>query len=890
MSPLKDPFRAKSTFETGSGKAVLYRLSALEEAGLVKVAKLPFSIRVLLENLLRNYDGFLVTEEDVKTVASWNPKSLSSKEIPFIPSRVVHQDFTGVPIVADMAAMRSALAKLGGDADQINPLVPVDLVIDHSVQTDVVGTEWAYKFNVEREYERNTERYAFLKWSQKAFQNFRVVPPGMGIIHQINLEYLSPCVDLRTINGEQVALPDTVVGTDSHTTMINGLGVLGWGVGGIEAEAAMLGQPSYMLLPEVIGVKLTGKLPEGATATDLVLTITQMLRKKGVVEKFVEFFGSGLSQLSLADRATLANMAPEYGATMGFFPVDDATLAYLRLTGRDDDRVTLIEAYCRQNNLFRSDETPDPEYTDIVHLDLGDVVPSLAGPRRPQDRVTLAGVKDSFQAGFGDAVKGGGVAVKTKTGAEHGSVVIAAITSCTNTSNPSVMMGAGLLAKKAVEKGLTSKNWVRTSVAPGSRVVTDYYKAAGVMDALEKLGFYVAGYGCTTCIGNTGVLDKEVLQDIQENDLVVSAVISGNRNFEGRVNPAVKANFLASPMLVVAYALAGTVNIDMTTEPLGTDRDGSPVYLKDIWPTSREIQETIAQAITPAMFRKQYATVFDGDENWAKLSAPTGSSYQWDENSSYIQEPPYFVDMPAEPQPTHNIKGARALAVLGDSITTDHISPAGAIPANSPTADYLHTFGIGVEDFNTYGARRGNHEVMMRGTFGNIRLKNFIAPDKEGDWTVHFPSGELTRIYHAAMRYKLESTPLVILGGKDYGMGSSRDWAAKGPMLLGVKAVIAENFERIHRSNLVFMGVVPLVFQNGQSWKGLGLDGSEVYDIFGLEGEITPRQDVKVVAKKADGSEVAFTVTVRFDSPVEIDYYRNGGILQTVLRRLAKEA
>jgi aconitate hydratase len=888
MTVKVDPFQAKDTFETGSGRAVVYRLSSLEKAGLAKIDRLPFSIRILLENLLRNHDGFLVTEEDVKALAAWAPGKLPAKEIPFIPSRVVLQDFTGVPVVADLAAMRNAVEKLGGKADQINPLVPVDLVIDHSVQVDAFGAEWAYQYNVEREYERNRERYVFLKWAQKAFKNFRAVPPGMGIIHQVNLEYLSPCVSVREIDGEQVALPDTVVGTDSHTTMINGLGVLGWGVGGIEAEAAMLGQPSYMLIPEVIGFKLTGKLPEGATATDLVLTVTQMLRKKGVVEKFVEFYGPGLSQLSLADRATIANMAPEYGATMGFFPVDEITLEFLHQTGRSAEQVELVKRYCALQGLFRTDATPDPLFTDTLELDLATVEPSLAGPKRPQDRVTLAGVKDSFRSNFPDAIKGGGVAVATKTGVQNGSVTIAAITSCTNTSNPSVMMGAGLLAKKAAEKGLTRKPWVKTSLAPGSRVVTDYLNAGGVMPALESLGFHVVGYGCTTCIGNSGSLPEEVAADVQQNDLVVSAVISGNRNFEGRVNPLVKANYLASPMLVVAYSIAGTVDIDLTNDPIGTGTGGQPVYLKEIWPTAEEIRTAISQALTPEMFKQEYGTVFDGDKNWQELQAPTGELFAWDADSTYIQEPPYFKGMPEAAPGTADIQGAKVLAYVGDSVTTDHISPAGNIARNSPAAQYLMEHGVQPADFNSYGSRRGNHEVMQRGTFANIRLKNLLADGKEGGYAKYLPTGEILSIWDAAVKYMNDGTPLIIVAGKDYGMGSSRDWAAKGVMLQGVKAVIAESYERIHRSNLIGMGVLPLVFKQGESLKTLGLDGTETYAIAGIAGELKPRMDVHVTATKADGTEVKFTVTARLDTPVEIEYYKNGGILQTVLRRLAK--
>jgi aconitate hydratase len=888
----RNPYNARTALKTGTTTATIYRLGALEEQGLTSLAKLPVSIRILLENLLRNCDGSLVTEADVAALAAWSPTGLPNREIPFIPSRVVLQDFTGVPVVADLAAMRSAVVKLGGKAEQINPLVPVDLVIDHSVQVDAFGSEWAYQYNVEREFERNRERYVFLKWAQKAFQNFRAVPPGMGIVHQVNLEYLSPVVDVRTADGEQTALPDTVVGTDSHTTMINGLGVLGWGVGGIEAEAAMLGQPYYMQIPEVIGFKLTGRLPEGATATDLVLTVTQILRKKGVVEKFVEFYGPGLSQLSLADRATIANMAPEYGATIGFFPVDDQSLTYLRQTGRSEEQIALVEAYFKAQGLFRTDATPDPLYTDTLDLDLSNVEPSLAGPKRPQDRVPLTGVRDSFRGALREYGKGpgGGVAVATKTGVEHGSVVIAAITSCTNTSNPSVMVGAGLVAKKAVEKGLSVKPWVKTSLAPGSRVVTEYLTAAGLMPYLEALKFHVVGYGCTTCIGNSGDLPPDVAKDVTENQLVVGAVLSGNRNFEGRINPLVQANYLASPMLVVAYALAGTVDLDMTSEPLGIDSDGNPVYLRDIWPSSTEIQAAIRAAITPEMYREQYRKVFAGDENWQKLGAPSGVLYEWDDASTYLREPPYFVGMGMEPLPVTDIEGARVLAAVADSITTDHISPAGAIAKKSPTADYLRASGVPEAEFNTYGSRRGNHEVMMRGTFGNIRLKNAMVGGKEGPFTIKHPEGVEIFIYDAAMLYQAEGTPLVVLAGRDYGMGSSRDWAAKGTMLLGVRAVIAESYERIHRSNLIGMGVLPLQFKEGQSWKGLGLTGAEVLDLTGIAGGLQPRQDVIVRAAKPDGSALWFTATLRLDNPVEIEYYHNGGILQTVLRRLAQEA
>ncbi len=888
MATYKDPFGAKATLDTGSGQATIYRLDRLEAAGVAQMSKLPFSIRVLLENLLRNVDGYLVTEDDVRLLASWKPGPLPVKEIPFLPSRVVLQDFTGVPCVADLAAMRSAVVEMGGKPQRINPLIPVDLVIDHSVQIDAYGSDDAYNQNVKLEYERNQERYAFLKWAQNSFQNFRAVPPGTGIVHQVNLEYLSPAVHVRKRGDDLVAFPDTVVGTDSHTTMINGLGVLGWGVGGIEAEAVMLGQPYYMLIPEVIGFKLVGRLPEGATATDLVLTVVQMLRKKGVVDKFVEFYGPGLSGLSLADRATIANMAPEYGATMGFFPVDNATLDYLTFTGRDAALVKLVEEYSKAQGLFRSDDTPDPEYTDTLTLDLSTVEASLAGPRRPQDRLTLGEVKPGFRSVLKDSFNKETTAA-VDSGMGNGAVVIAAITSCTNTSNPSVLIGAGLVAKKAVEKGLSVPGYVKTSLAPGSRVVNDYLNAAGLLPYLEALRFHIVGYGCTTCIGNSGPLPEEVAKVVSDNDLVVSAVLSGNRNFEGRINPLVKANYLASPMLVVAYALAGTVDKDLSTEPVGTGKDGQPVYLKDIWPTSAEIQQTMAAALKPEMYKSSYAQVFAGDQHWQGLNVPEGDLYQWDAASTYLQEPPFFSNLSPEPTPPGDIVGARPLALLGDSITTDHISPAGDIANGSPAARYLNENNVARVDFNTYGSRRGNHEVMMRGTFANIRLKNVLAGGKEGGWTVHVPSGEVLSIYDASMRYQAEGTSLVVLAGKEYGTGSSRDWAAKGTMLLGARAVIAESFERIHRGNLIGMGVLPLVFKAGESWKSLGLTGQETFDIQGISGDLSPRQDVAVVARRADGSEVRFTVTSRLDSQVEIEYYRNGGILQTVLRRMVKE-
>jgi len=895
-----NPFGSRSVLETGRGKAVIYRLDALEKAGVANVSRLPFSLRVLLESLLRNCDGYAVTEEQIEALARWRPGNVPEQEIGFMPARVLLQDFTGVPCVVDLAAMRSAIARRGGDPKRINPLIPVDLVIDHSVIVDAFGTPDAFRFNVEKEFERNRERYLLLRWAQKAFDNFRVVPPGTGIVHQVNLEYLAKVAQWREVNGEAVVFPDSVLGTDSHTTMINGLGVLGWGVGGIEAEAVMLGQPYYMLIPEVVGVRLTGELPEGATATDLVLTVTQMLRKHGVVGKFVEFFGDGLNRLPLADRATIGNMAPEYGATCGFFPVDNEVLNYLRFTGRDPELVDLVERYYKEQGLFRTDDTPEPEFSVVLELDMSTVEPSLAGPRRPQDRVPLGKVRESFRIALRDyfgkgeeapaaPAAGGGVAVATRQATEltHGSVVIAAITSCTNTSNPSVMVGAGLLAKKAVERGLAVSPHVKTSLAPGSRVVTDYLEAAGLLPYLEKLGFHVVGYGCTTCIGNSGALPEPVAEAIKERDLVTAAVLSGNRNFEGRINPLVKANYLASPILVVAYALAGTVDIDLTKDPIGYDREGRPVYLKDIWPSQEEIRDTIAQALRPEMFRERYASVFDGDERWQSLPVPEGDLYEWDPNSTYVQEPPFFADMTAEVGDIEDITGARVLVMLGDSITTDHISPAGSFPADSPAGRYLQERGVAPRDFNSYGSRRGNHEVMMRGTFANIRLRNELVPGKEGGWTRYLPTGEIMTVYDAAMKYKEAGIPVLVIAGQEYGTGSSRDWAAKGSFLLGVRAVIAESFERIHRSNLVGMGVLPLQFMPGEGRKTLGLTGEEVFHIEGLR-DLRPRQEVVVRAVRPDGSEFTFRTIARIDTPVEVEYYRNGGILQTVLRKLWK--
>jgi aconitate hydratase len=919
-----DPFGAKTTLETAAGKVTFYRIGRLAEHGVSDPSRLPFSIRVLLENLLRHCDGHLVTEEDVLALARWAPRDLPDREIPFMPARVILQDFTGVPAVVDLAAMRSAVKRLGGDPRRINPLVPADLVIDHSVQVDFFGTELAFHLNVEKEFERNRERYALLRWAQKAFRNFRVVPPGTGIVHQVNLEYLAKVVQTREVNGEVEAFPDTLVGTDSHTTMINALGVLGWGVGGIEAEAVMLGQPYDMRIPEVIGVRLTGRLPEGATATDLVLTITQLLRKKGVVDKFVEFFGPGLRALSLPDRATIANMAPEYGATCGFFPVDGETLAYLRGTGRDPDLVDLVERYTKAQGLFYDGQGPDPLYTDVVELDLGTIEPTLAGPRRPHDRVPLREVKRQFwesiasmlpspnpaQAQAVGRLEGEGGVVAPAPAATaapsapatwvsldgqtvalgHGAVVIAAITSCTNTSNPSVMIGAGLLARNAVKRGLTVKPYVKTSLAPGSPVVVDYLRRAGLLPYLEALRFHLVGFGCTTCIGNSGPLPEPIAKAIREHNLVAVAVLSGNRNFEARIHPLVRANYLASPMLVVAYALAGRIDIDFEREPVGFDPNGQPVFLRDIWPSQEEIQGTIRESLDPEMFRARYARVFEGDERWRSLPVPEGDLYEWDPDSTYIQEPPFFREFSLEPPPLQDIRGARVLAVLGDTVTTDHISPAGSIPVNSPAGQYLISRGVQPADFNTYGARRGNHEVMIRGTFANIRLKNMLVPGTEGGYTVYHPTGERMTIYEAAMRYQEAGTPLIILAGKEYGSGSSRDWAAKGTALLGVKAVLAESFERIHRSNLVGMGVLPLQFRPGENRESLGLTGFEIYDIEGIAQGLRPRQEVIVRARRADGTEIAFPAIARLDTPVEVEYYRHGGILPAVLRRILQEA
>ncbi len=877
----QNSFGAAATLRSGSAGYQMFRLDALEKRGYPQVAKLPFSIKILLENLLRHEDGQRVKGADIEAIASGNA---GAKEISFMPARVLLQDFTGVPCAVDLAAMRDALAALGADPGKANPMLPADLVIDHSVQVDQFGSAGAFDANALLEYSRNRERYSFLRWAQTAFEDFRVVPPDTGIVHQINLEYLASVV-FRNNKGD--AYPDTLVGTDSHTTMVNGLGVVGWGVGGIEAEAAMLGQPISMLLPEVLGFRLHGKLHEGCTATDLVLTVTQILRKKGVVGKFVEFFGSGLGQLSVADRATVANMAPEYGATIGFFPVDSETLNYLRFTGRPAELVNLVEAYCKEQGIFRTDATQDPAFSEVIELDLGKVVPSLAGPKRPQDRLSLSDVKQNFLDLISSDPKRE-VKIHLENGGDtsigHGVVAIAAITSCTNTSNPSVLIGAGLLAKKAVERGLKAKPWVKTSLAPGSKVVNDYLIAAGLMPYLEALGFHLVGYGCTTCIGNSGPLPEPVAQAVNKENLTVAAVLSGNRNFEGRVNPQVKANYLASPPLVVAYAIAGRVDMDLQTEPLGLDRDGKPVYLREIWPTNQEIESTIRTHLKPAMFEKEYGEVFEGDAQWKAIRIPTGQIYTWDEKSTYIKKPPYFDDMVDPATSVTDLHDLRALAVLGDSITTDHISPAGNIPADSPAGRYLIEQGVHAGDFNSYGARRGNHEVMVRGTLANIRLRNQLAPGTEGGWTRHLPDGKQMSIYDAAMQYIHEGVPLLIIAGKEYGSGSSRDWAAKGVKLLGVKAVIAESFERIHRTNLVGMGVLPLQFVPGETKDTLGITGQEIFQIEGVEQAFADKGRVSVRA-----GDKKFQAIVRVDTPQEVEYFRNGGILPYVLRELVAQ-
>ncbi len=910
MNQHRNSFNAEDSLHVGDRSYSYYRLAALADAGL-DVERLPFSLKVLLENLLRFEDGRSVTKSDIEALAKWNPKSASNNEIAFRPSRVLLQDFTGVPCVVDLAAMRDAMAAMHGDPKAINPLQPVELVIDHSVQVDFFGSNDAPEKNAELEFERNRERYAFLKWGQSALSNFRAVPPDTGIVHQVNIEFLARVVfgaggaGVSYDPSTATAYPDTAVGTDSHTTMVNGVGVLAWGVGGIEAEAAMLGQPVTMLIPEVIGVRLEGELREGVTATALVLTVTQLLRKKGVVGKFVEFFGSGLSKLAVADRTTIGNMSPEFGSTVAIFPIDDRTLEYLRLTGRSAEHVALVEAYAKAQGMFRTDATPDPRYSDVVTLDLSSVEPNLAGPRRPQDRVPLREVKASFGAALqewsaaregndGSIARfegegGGGTATLARTAKDvsDGAVVIASITSCTNTSNPSVLIGAGLLAKNAVARGLKTAPWVKTSLAPGSKVVKDYLAKAGLQTYLDQLGFNIVGYGCTTCIGNSGPLPSDVAETVAEQDLIVAAVLSGNRNFEGRIHPQVRANYLASPPLVVAYALAGRMDVDLTTEPLGADRDGSPVFLKDIWPTNAQIGETVARCVTEDMFVARYGDVFAGDDNWAKLHVGASERYAWDPKSEYVKKPPYFENMPAEPGPLSDVRNARVLALLGDSVTTDHISPAGNIAKSGPAAKYLMERGIEPKDFNSYGARRGNHEVMVRGTFANVRLRNLLVPGVEGGVTRYLPTGERMSIFDASEKYRHDGTPLIVFAGKEYGSGSSRDWAAKGPYLLGIKAVIAESFERIHRSNLIGMGILPLEFLDGADRGTYGLEGEEIYDITGVEAGITPRMHLHVKATDAkSGRAIDFNVLLRIDTPDEAEYYRNGGILQYVLRQL----
>ncbi|OGP32799.1 MAG: aconitate hydratase 1 [Deltaproteobacteria bacterium GWC2_65_14] len=915
-------FGAKTRKTIGGKPYEIFSLPALERRGVGKVSRLPRSIKVLLENLLRHEDGVSVTAEDIESVARWSPKAASGKEIAFRPARILLQDFTGVPALVDLAAMRDAAKEMGADPKKINPLMPADLVIDHSVQVDRFGSTGSFLANVGREMERNGERYAFLRWGKESFRNFRVVPPGTGICHQVNLEYLAPVVFRKKVGRVTQAFPDTLVGTDSHTPMINGLGVVGWGVGGIEAEAAMLGQPLSMLTPQVVGFKLSGSLPPGATATDLVLTVTQMLRAKGVVGKFVEFYGKGLSSLSLPDRATISNMSPEYGATIGFFPVDRETLSYLLFTGRSREQVRVVEAYCKAQGLFRTDDSPDPVFSDTLSLDLSTVQASLAGPKRPQDRVPLAEAKASFRevlAGLGkepappapenhgrwhaeggctpegaslpaeNAGEPGGVPVThagTSFTLHDGSVVIAAITSCTNTSNPAVMIGAGLLAKKAVERGLRSKPWVKTSLAPGSKVVTRYLDRAGLTPYLEGLGFHLVGYGCTTCIGNSGPLPKPIEEGIRKGNLFVASVLSGNRNFEGRIHPMSRANYLASPPLVVAYALAGRMDVDLYNEPVGLDPNGEPVFLKELWPSPREIEETVRASVGADMFRKEYAQVFEGDEEWKSLPVPKSETFAWDPDSTYVKHPPFFEGLSPSPEPLKDLSGLRVLAILGDSVTTDHISPAGDIAEESPAGKYLREHGIEKRDFNSYGSRRGNHEVMMRGTFANIRLRNLLVPGTEGGWTARLPDGETTTIYDAAMQYASEGVPLMILAGKEYGSGSSRDWAAKGPRLLGVQAVLAESFERIHRSNLVGMGILPLQFEPGETRETLGLSGKELFAVEGIAGGIAPRKKL-TVRVTGNGAEKRFTAVARIDTPEEVHYYGHGGILQYVLRRLA---
>ncbi|CAN2049696.1 aconitate hydratase 1 [Candidatus Magnetomoraceae bacterium gMMP-13] len=886
---VNDSFGTKSILNTPNGPVNYFSLQQLEDKGMVELKKLPFSIKILLENLIRNEDGRIVTSKDIEEMCKWNPEPSAVSEVPFKPARVLMQDFTGVPAVVDMAVMRNTVKRLNANPEKINPHIPVELIIDHSVQVDRFGCKSAFDFNCKKEFERNKERYAFLRWGQKSLKNFKVVPPATGICHQVNLEYLARVIFIKEENGEKIAFPDTVVGLDSHTTMINGTGVMGWGVGGIEAEAVMLGQAYYMLTPQVIGFKLTGSLPEKSTATDLVLTITQLLREKGVVGKFVEFYGHGLDNLTLADRATIANMAPEYGATMGFFPVDSETLNYLKLTGRTKENIDIIEAYCKEQGIFRTENTPDPVFTDIVEFDMSNIKPSLAGPKYPKDRIPMNEMKEKFLKEVNTKCP---VAVKKpdmEFTLDHGAVVIAAITSCTNTSNPSVLLGAGILAKKAVERGINVKPWVKTSLGPGSKVVTDYLKESGLLKYLEALRFHVIAYGCTSCIGNSGPLDPAIVEAIKNNDLITASVSSGNRNFEGRISPLTLVNYLTSPILVVAYAIAGTVNINLEKDPIAIDPNGEPVYLHELWPDSEEIKEAL-KSVKPEMFLKEYGNAYEGNDLWKALPISDSELYEWKANSTYIKKSTFFDDMTLKIPDFKDIKDARLLVLLKDGVTTDHISPAGVIPLDSPAADYLKKQGVIPDDFNSYGSRRGNHEVMMRGTFGNLRLQNKLVPGVEGGWTVHFPSNGTKKvsIYDAAIKYKQESTPLIVIAGKEYGTGSSRDWAAKGTFLLGIRAVIAESFERIHRSNLVGMGVLPLQFLPGQGAESLKLNGEEIFNIRGISEGLEPHKEIKVSAIRKDGFNKNFQVIVRLDSPVEVDYYRHGGILAYVLRDMIK--
>lgn len=883
MADFKNSFGARLTLNTTEGPVGYFSLSKLADSGFTGIDRLPFSIKILLENLVRNEDGNIITTIDIENMAGWKADALVYHEVPFMPARILLQDFTGVPSLVDMASMREAAKRLQINPIKINPHIPVELIIDHSVQVDSFGSRESFEYNVEKEFKRNFERYTFLRWGQKNFENLSVVPPATGIIHQINLEYLARVIFVKNNDGQRMAFPDTLVGLDSHTTMINGIGVVGWGVGGIEAEAVMLGSPYYLLTPQVTGFQLTGELPEGTTATDLVLTITELLRKKGVVGKFVEFFGPGVNALSLEDRATIANMAPEYGATMGFFPVDDETIKYLRLTGRSEKVIALIESYCKEQGLFRTETTEDPLFNDTIHLDMSNIEPSVAGPRRPQERIPLSKIKKTFLNDFKEASSTDGSSFNLN----HGSVVIASITSCTNTSNPNVLIGAGLLAKKAVERGLSVKPWVKTSFAPGSKAAINYLKAAELMPYLEALKFHLVAYGCATCIGNSGPLPKAVADAVKDHDLVAASVVSGNRNFEGRISPHTRANFLASPALVIAFAISGKVTIDFDKEPIALDNDGKPVYLREIWPSTEEIKNTVKRVIRPEMYKKAYENAFEGSNQWKTLPVPEGTLFNWDPKSTYIKEPPFLKDINKTIPELQDIKGARILALLGDSITTDHISPAGAIPVDSPAGAYLIDQGLSPSEFNSFGSRRGNHEVMLRGTFGNIRLKNKLVPDIDGGWTVFLPDHQKMTIYEAAMQYQKEGTPLLVIAGKNYGTGSSRDWAAKGTYLMGIKAVIAESFERIHRSNLICMGILPLQFKQGENHKSLGLDGTEIYEVAGIENKFEPLKELSVFAQGKDGKKTEFRVIARIDSPIELSYYRHGGILAYVLRNMS---